>query len=1635
MRYKKLFLLVFILILFVAQQVSADAKADATFSIAPPLARNFQPMANISSTVHVVFFRLNPDGSLKLDANDIPATCTLKVSDTIYDNSYGCTQYPNGGYAYAYPYPNNPYDVPMETDYLLDVLAHEMDPHLFYDPNSAEPNKTLPAARAQSVAARTLAYYKESWPLTNFGDGGTRSDGLPYTGWPAAQLDIPFAFEAWIQSPPLSMNTPVVPNNPSSPCASTNLEYLETYVCDAVTSTQGIIVSINGSVIDAEFGNDMEHHTANGNTYLVSVQEPISTICDVGIVGNGLGMSQNGANRWVKGDQCATVGSGSQPWPVKWSDYRQILVHYYTGIDILGSGGKIAPDDRWNLLNRSVIPAEIPSGQEYPITLTIQNTSTSDWNEDVSLRWTLAESCRSADSTPDAAWNEITLDVNHGHKGEDQDVTITIPTDKPGSYTLYVDMKRNSTNTWFRNGVPGGWPYVQIPVQIGNIPSLTNIQKPISLYPYGLTGCYYNDTPTSTPLDTPINWKPFSTYVTTIPNKEIGFRYFPYTPASGVNSTYWSARWVGKLYVTQADDFTFYMHNLDDGGRLYIDNIEEDAAPVIDSWLVQGPHTYPSQPIHLAEGLHDIRVDYVQGPPNVSSLILQWSTSSSPTPTMIFRSEYPPSTVVIYGKTGAPGATLYYTDGIAKSVTADASGNYSLVVPYGWSGTVTPSLAGYTFNPANISYPATYIDRPLPTTSDFAPTSVLPLTVTNTSDSGSGSLRDAIAYANPGATILFASNLSGQTINLNNTLFITKNITIDSSMLTSPVILSGAGVTPHVTVLTVNTGVTVTLKNLTITNGTPGINNSGALTIRNSNIGNNSSSGIVNNGGGDLTITDTIISNNTGDANGGGGIRNSNNGKVTIISSTVSNNTATVATYSSGGGVFNLGKLIVMSSTFSNNTTSASGGGINNNAGELEVISSTFYGNVATGNTAANIAGVGGGIYNSISYPKYITVTNSTFFNNSAKYGGGIYHTGSYNSNGYLVVTNSTFSENVATSQGGGIYNASLLYYTNSILANSTGGDCVNDVYDGHIAVSVNNLVEDGSCSAGSVNLQTGDPQLGVLGSNGGPTQTMALLPGSPAINAGDSMLCEDTPVNNRDQRGVLRTHDTQCDLGAYEYYIDPAIPTVGTFTAPATLTSLNIPITSFTASDDVGVTGYMITESAIAPSYGGNGWSSTPPMAYTVSTAGTHILYPWVKDTDGNVSVVYNSPASVNVVLDTTPPTTTSITRASTNPTNAASVNYTVTFSEPVTGVAANDFSLTTSGLPGASITGVSGSGNSYTVTVNTGSGTGTLQLVIPTGATITDLVGNALSNLPFVGEVYTIDKTAPTVVSSNRASTNPTNSASVDYTVTFSEAVTGVATNDFSLTTSGLSGTSVTNISGSGNSYTVTVNTGSGSGTLKLIIPATATIYDSVGNALGSLPFTTGQVYNVRTNTFSDVLVSYWAWEYIERVYSAGVAGGCSTNPLMYCPETNVTRDVMAVFLLRAKYGSSYTPPPVGSSTGFNDVPTTYWAAAWIKELAAEGITNGCGNGNYCPGTVVTREQMTIFLLRTKHGATYTPPTATGTMFTDVPQNYWAAAWIEQLVHEGISGGCTATTFCPSTSVTRAQMAVFLVRAFNLP
>jgi uncharacterized repeat protein (TIGR03803 family) len=144
------------------------------------------------------------------------------------------------------------------------------------------------------------------------------------------------------------------------------------------------------------------------------------------------------------------------------------------------------------------------------------------------------------------------------------------------------------------------------------------------------------------------------------------------------------------------------------------------------------------------------------------------------------------------------------------------------------------------------------------------------------------------------------------------------------------------------------------------------------------------------------------------------------------------------------------------------------------------------------------------------------------------------------------------------------------------------------------------------------------------------------------------------------------------------------------------------------------------------------------------------------------------------------------------------------------------------------------------------------------------------------------------------------------------------------------------------------------------------------------------------------------------------------------LYCPDSFVRRDQMAVFLLKIIHGPTYTPPDcIGV---FGDVTCPSLFADWIEQLAAEGITAGCAGGNYCPLSPVTRGQMAVFLLKTEHGPAYTPPACTG-VFPDVPCSHQFAAWIEQLFAEGITAGC-GTGFCPDTPVTRAQMAVFLLK-----
>lgn len=181
------------------------------------------------------------------------------------------------------------------------------------------------------------------------------------------------------------------------------------------------------------------------------------------------------------------------------------------------------------------------------------------------------------------------------------------------------------------------------------------------------------------------------------------------------------------------------------------------------------------------------------------------------------------------------------------------------------------------------------------------------------------------------------------------------------------------------------------------------------------------------------------------------------------------------------------------------------------------------------------------------------------------------------------------------------------------------------------------------------------------------------------------------------------------------------------------------------------------------------------------------------------------------------------------------------------------------------------------------------------------------------------------------------------------------------------------------------------------------------------------------------ADVEPSDWSYDYVEKLYSAGITTGCDNYN--YCPNDNVTRAEMAVFILKAIYGSGFSPAKAHHH--FTDVPEDYWAEDWLETLYWDGITNGChiSPAMYCPESPLSRAEMAIFLLKAKHGNDYLPPAASG-MFIDVPVDHWAASWIEQLYEEGITTGCSSgpLRYCPEGSLTWQQMAAFLVRTFDL-
>lgn len=348
------------------------------------------------------------------------------------DTDPGCAET-----TYSFPAMSNPIYIDVENDYLPNVLPREMD--------VATNDPTLAALQAQAVAARTYA----TWTARKK-PYGEHIDGVP---------DIPFVDQNLNNrinnSTDYQAYTPDAYDHYENP---RNPAEVKQKISDAVTLTSGKHLSPSGDpaehFIDAEFGNDSDSPTRTGNwtSYLVSVQDPISVGCDLAPIdtrGNGWGMSQRGALRWSKGNQCA--GSGYQPWSVQWTDYRQILAHYYTGIDILdSSGGKVAPDNRWNLLDYNIAEnPQVTIGEDVlAVKITVQNTSAKDlnWTGDdvvVNYQWTANDVEAKSDGWLDFP-TPVPVVANIGNPPVEVELLVPPPPDTANgtTQTLHLDLKK-----------------------------------------------------------------------------------------------------------------------------------------------------------------------------------------------------------------------------------------------------------------------------------------------------------------------------------------------------------------------------------------------------------------------------------------------------------------------------------------------------------------------------------------------------------------------------------------------------------------------------------------------------------------------------------------------------------------------------------------------------------------------------------------------------------------------------------------------------------------------------------------------------------------------------------------------------------------------------------------------------------------------------------------------------------------------------------------------------------------------------------------------------------------------------------------------------------------------------------------
>lgn len=747
------------------------------------------------------------------------------------------------------------------------------------------------------------------------------------------------------------------------------------------------------------------------------------------------------------------------------------------------------------------------------------------------------------------------------------------------------------------------------------------------------------------------------------------------------------------------------------------------------------------------------------------------------------------------------------TDGTPRTVT------YSVTPPGGsWDG---PDPGLYTVSVVG--------NQVSDTASNFIPNATIgtfgvvyagTFTVTKNSDSGAGSLRDAIDRSNAAVAadkIVFdpAAFATPQTI----TLSTGELLLTDSTTIVGPgaanLTISGNNASR---IFNLAGAKTFDLSGMKITGGLApsGLDGGGIFVATAASVllldrveisGNKTQNsgdggGIGVNGASFIRVTNSTISGNTaqGTAGAGGGIYFFSGGGLLMQNTTVSGNAAqTTAAGDGGGGIyffgtantappagfgFTAGKLVIQNSTFSGNT-SASGGGaiiVDSFTGDLLVQNSTI-----TGNTAAN------------------TATNQG--------GGGIFRS----SGTGTITVDSTIITGNTNANGPAIY-----------VAATTGAVTVN-------FSAIDNLT--GFSLTGSNNLSTANSTVAALGlqplaNNGGPNQTHAISKTSPARDAGSNVAGLTT-----DQRGLpfSRAFGTP-DIGAFEY--QP--PAVSINQGKTQSDPTNVGPIVFDVLFSEAVTGFDAADIAFT--------GSTAPGTLVATVSGTGPAYSVsVSGMTGSGLVVTSIPANAatatatgeqsqasfssdnSVTYDVTPPTAILATTAQ-DPTNKT-IPVTVTFSEPVSGFTASDLTVTN-----GAVANFAGSGAAFTFDL-TPAGQGLVSVVLPSGT-----VADAANNQNAVDSntlSRTFDSVAPTVTinqATGQADPSKVSNKPIDFTVVFSEPVVGFDTAD--ITISGTAGATTAAITGTGPTYTVTISGMVSPGTVVVTIPAGA-VADPAGNS----------------------------------------------------------------------------------------------------------------------------------------------------------------------------------------------------------